>query len=340
MGTIDLPVLRFDVTTNDWVLFAPARARRPHSRSGDEVSNDASPCPFCPGNEHLAAEELLREPDEHGVPWRVRVVRNKYPALDPAASPDQTGFGPGFRQMGGYGVHEVVIESPEHSLRLPEQSADQVERVLRVLHTRFTRLMTDPRLRAIVAFKNQGERAGTSLAHPHWQLIATPVVPSLLRHKHIVATEYFDRTGASLYTVALEEELAAQTRVLASNAAFVALLPFASHVPYQIRILPREPRGSFAHVQPHSFRPLAEILRDVLSRLDRALDAPDFNLTVATAPLGDENEPYFIWHIDVLPRLTTPAGFELGSGMAINPVLPEDAVVALRAAEIREESPG
>ncbi len=328
----DAPLLRFDATTNDWVLFAPARARRPHAAVRETAAaQPVEPCPFCPGHEQLTPRDVLREPDEPGSAWRVRVAPNKFPALDRAAAFQPRELGRVFRELGGFGVHEVIIESPEHGAALADLPTEQIERVLRVLHARFTSLMEDPRLRAILIFKNQGERAGASLAHPHWQLIATPVVPRLLRLKHSVATEYFDRTGSCLYVVALEDELASDARVLAENDAFVAVLPFASHVPYQVRIQPRAPAASFARLAPSMQRPLSTLLKTVLARLARALDNPDFNLTINTAPLADEDEPYFVWHIDVLPQLGPAGGFELGSGMAINPVLPEDATSVLRA---------
>lgn len=325
------PVLRHDATTNDWVLFAPARARRPHAGVPAAAVAKAAEgtCPFCPGNEHLTPGEVLRVGGGEAG-WRVRVVPNRYPALTPSASPEQRELGPVFREMGGHGLHEVVIESPEHSRPFSQQPQEQVERVLQALHLRFTAMMADPRLRAIVVFKNQGERAGTSLSHPHWQIIATPVVPRLLRLKHTIAAEYFDRTGECLYCVSRDQELAAGERVLAANDAFVAVLPFASQVPYQVRIFPREHQSSFAGASAGQLRLLAEMLSRVLGRIERALDHPDFNLTLGTAPLGDEEKRYFLWHVDVLPRLATPAGFELGSGMSINPVLPEEAAAALR----------
>lgn len=326
--------LRFDVTTNEWVLFAPARARRPHDAAvaAAEPGASASTCPFCPGQEAATPGEIVRLKDEGPAGWSVRVIPNKFPALDPAASDEQVELGRVFHEMGGYGAHEVVIESPDHSRLLADQPREQVERVLRVIHGRFLDLMRDRRLRAIVVFKNHGERAGTSISHPHWQIIATPVVPHQLRLKHEIATDYFDRTSKCIYCVTLEEELSAQTRVLDANDDYVAVLPFASHVPYQVRILPLAHRSSFASVAPERLYLLAEMLQSVLGRLARLLGRPHFNLTLGTAPLGDEEKRYFLWHIDVLPRLTTPAGFELGSGMAINPVLPEVAARELREA--------
>ncbi len=331
--TNETPRLRFDVTTHDWVLFAPARARRPHASPTKTLHRDStSECPFCPGHEHETPEEILRVPSVGGGEgWSVRVVPNKFPALDRSASPEQVEQAHVFREMGGYGAHEIVVESPDHHVQLAQQPCEQVERVLCVIHERFESLAREPRLRMIVVFKNQGERAGASLTHPHWQLLAAPLVPRLLRLKHDVATEYFDVTSKCVYCVTLAQELAAGERVLVSTDDYVVVSPYASQVPYQLRILPREHQSSFGRVAPARLGRLAEVLLEALVRLDRALGAPPFNITLGTAPVGDEDEPYFHWHLDILPRLTTPAGFELGSGMAINPVLPEDAARELRA---------
>jgi UDPglucose--hexose-1-phosphate uridylyltransferase len=234
--------------------------------------------------------------------------------------------------MGGCGAHEVIIESPDHERFLGQQPVEQVELVLRTLQARFNDLMRDVRFQAIILFKNHGEGAGTSLRHPHWQLIAMPVVPRLLRLKHAVATDYFDQTGRCLYCVLLREELAAVDRMVAQNDHFAAFVPYAAHLPFETWILPKVHEASFGGMKPALFRPLAEILKTTLSMLFAGLDNPHFNLTINTVPRGDEDKEYFLWHVQILPRLTMPAGFELGSGMAINPMLPEDAARSLREA--------
>jgi UDPglucose--hexose-1-phosphate uridylyltransferase len=235
--------------------------------------------------------------------------------------------------MGGCGAHEVIIESPDHSAILAQQPVEQIEFVLRTLQVRFNDLMRDARFQTIILFKNHGEGAGTSLAHPHFQLIATPVVPQQLRIKHRIATDYFDRSGRCLYCVLLAEELAAGKRIIAENEHFAVFLPYASHVPFETWVLPKQHQASFGLVDGGLLRPLAEILKTALLKLHVALENPDFNLTINTVPRGDEDKEYFLWHLQVLPRLTTPAGFELGSGMSINTVLPEEAADFLRDME-------
>jgi UDPglucose--hexose-1-phosphate uridylyltransferase len=202
---------------------------------------------------------------------------------------------------------------------------EQIELVLRTVQLRHQDLMRDRRFQAIIAFKNHGPAAGTSLEHPHWQIIATPVVPRSLRQKLTVAEEYFDRTGECLYCVALKDELATDKRILAKNEDYVALLPYASHVPFETWIVPLKRQATFAAVDGGLLKPLAQLLRAVLLKLYTALDNPSFNLTIDSVSRGDETKEYFMWHLRILPRLTTPAGFELGSGMSINTVLPEDA---------------
>lgn len=333
--------LRYDVTTHDWVIFAPERARRPNDFKKEKPAvappGEESHCPFCPGNEHLTGPEIyaVRDNTPPNKPgWQVRVVPNKFPALCIEEDPRRLEDGPFHRHMGGCGAHEVIIESPDHNRFPGEQSIEQIELLLRTLHVRFNDLMRDARFQTIILFKNHGVRAGTSLHHPHWQLIATPVVPRMLRTKYAVATDYFDATGHCLYCEMLAEELSAEQRVLAENQHFAAILPYASHVPFEIWILPKEHQASFGTMDASRLRPLAELLKLVLLKLYVGLENPDFNLTVNTVPRGDEDKMYFLWHLQIVPRLTTPAGFELGTGMAINFSLPEDAAAYLRDIKI------
>lgn len=325
-----MSLLRFDPTTNDWVVFAPSRALRPHTIASQDkpgvVERPAS-CPFCPGNEELTPPEIrsLRQDRHDARSWLVRVVPNKFPALRIEETSRRAEEGRSFRSMGGCGAHEVVVESRDHAAVLAQQPVEQIERVLACVQERYQDLMRDERFQAVIIFKNHGEGAGTSLAHPHWQVIATPVVPRMLRLKNFEAIGFYDREGVNLYDMLLQDELAAGSRILATNDDFAALCPYASHSAFETWIMPRKRQASFAAVAPTALRALAEMLKIVLLKLHTALNNPDFNLTIDSAPRGEEDEPYFLWHLRILPRLATTAGFELGSGMAINTVLPEQA---------------
>jgi UDPglucose--hexose-1-phosphate uridylyltransferase len=325
--------LRYDVTTHDWVIFAPERAKRPQpladSQRPRERSQDPE-CPFCPGNERMTPGEILTLPGGGSGAWQVRVVANKFPALRIEEETRRQDEGPLFRRMGGCGAHEVIVESPDHDGFLGHQPVEQIERVLRALQLRFNDLLRDDRFQAIIPFKNHGRSAGSSLGHPHWQMIATSVVPHMLRIRHALATEYFDATGCCLYSTFLEEELASGERVLLSNQEFAAILPYASHDPFETWILPRVRESSFGRARPEILPSLAAVLKTVLSKFYAGLGNPDFNLVLNTVARGDVGKRYFLWHIQILPRLSTLAGFEIGSGMSINTVLPEEGARYLR----------
>ena len=337
---IQRSAMRLDPTTGDWVLFAPSRLLRPqefrpHRPAALREATPDRKCPFCPGAEQLTPPEVYREPPSNGSSeWLVRVVPNRFPALQVEESPRRVTDGPGFERMGGCGAHEVIIESPVHSTPLALQPIDQIERVLRAARSRYRDLMQDQRMQAIVVFENYGTNAGTTLSHPHWQVIATAVVPPLLRLKHRIATEYFDRTGDCLYCAMTRRELDASERVVVANDAFAAVVPYASHIPFELWILPQRHVPSFGDVADHELRPLAEILRTSLQSLHACLEDPDYNMTIDSVARGDEHKAYFLWHIRVLPRLAPQSGFELGSGMSVNTVLPEEAAAYLRASDL------
>lgn len=328
-----MPELRFDYATSDWVVFAPLRKLRPHSIRSGHNGDPAPPrdlaCPFCPGNEALTPHVIDQE--TYAGNWTIRVVPNKFPALQIEEDDHRISDGVVFQRMGGCGAHEVVVESPLHDAVLANQPIDHIESLLNVLHRRYVDLMRDRRFQSVIVFKNHGERAGTSLRHPHWQIIATPVVPRLQQSKYIEASEFYNRTGACLYEVILQEELSSGQRIVATNPEFVAFLPYAGHLPFETWIIPRRDQPGFGLLEPSQLRAFAELLQNVLARLYVGLENPDFNLTIDTASRGNEDQPYFRWHARILPRLSTAAGFELGSGMAINTVMPEEAADFLRA---------
>ena len=324
-----MSTLRQDPTTRQWVIVSPVRADRPHAptvtpRPPLPVLEPG--CPFCPGNEDMTPPEITREPADG---WMVRVVPNKYGALGGNGSTERGGS-PLFREMPGVGAHEVVIESPHHDARMDEMTVDEVARTVRMWRTRYRDLMALPQIRAVVIFKNFGPLAGTSLIHPHSQVVATPVfLPRLLRRLD-VATRYFDDNGHCVYDDLLEAERQTAARVVESESGFVSLVPFAAATPFETWILPATHESSFGELRDDEVQGFAEILRRTLGAIRKACGDPDFNLVLYSAPLNGHPEEYFHWHVKILPKLSTPAGFEIGSAMSINTVLPEDAALALR----------
>jgi UDPglucose--hexose-1-phosphate uridylyltransferase len=322
--------LRQDPTNGQWVILAPQRVRRPHeaaARIRQHLPRSDPGCPFCSGNEHRTPPEILRVPD--GEEWSVRVVPNLFPVL--AEGPvERPGTGP-FREMPGVGSHEVVIESRAHDAVLSAMSPSDVARVIGVWLTRYRALMARPEIREVVVFKNHGPLAGTSLDHSHSQIVATPVfLPRLLRRLD-VATRYFNDHETCVYDDVLTAELEAGDRIVHENPSFVAFAPFASASAVETWIVPRRHGPSFGGVRDDELTDLADSLVEIARLLFRAFEDPDWNLVVYSAP-SDGHEA-FHWHIKIVPRLTTLAGFEMGSAMGINTETPEHAASGVFAAQ-------
>lgn len=329
-----MSIIRQDPTTKEWVIVAAERIRRPHeyrqkARSFSQP-NESGPCPFCPGREASTPEEVFRIPDSGGTGWAVRVTANKFPALGPGGRLARREAGPLFREMDGVGAHEVIIETPAHDRSLPLMTDREVADILNAYQARYRSLREDARLKYIIIFKNHGEAAGTSLSHPHSQLVATPVPPMLLRRKYEVAIAHYDDTGRCLYRDVADEERRAKSRVVLETDLFLVFHPFASRVPFETWITPKRHQPSFGQVSPEDLLALAPVLRSTLRALHDRLGDPDFNYIIHSAPIEDENKDYYLWHIQILPRLTTIAGFELGSGIYVTTTLPEESATSIR----------
>lgn len=330
-----MSVIRQDPTTKEWVILATERGRRPHEFSGGDRARSTMAqdpdCPFCRGNEAMTPAPTLTFETPDGTGWTTRVIPNKFAALRLAGEPRRTEHGRLFREMAGVGVHEVIIETPVHNLPMPLMEEAELERILHAYQARYRALREDPRLKYVIIFRNHGETAGTSLVHPHSQLVATPIAPSLIRRKYDVAISHFDDTGRCLYCDVAEEERVAKQRMLIETNEFVVFHPFASRVPYETWILPTRHQPSFGQAAPEELAALSRVLRRVLRSLFDALGNPDFNLIVHSAPTEDETKAYYLWHIQVLPRLSAIAGFELGSGIYITTMSPEETAAFMRS---------
>mgnify|MGYP005833064209 CR=1 FL=1 len=265
-----------------------------------------------------------------GPGWRVRVVPNKFAALQPVGSLERCTENELFRRMDGVGVHEVIVESPVHNLYLPFMEERHVQEVVATWRERYLTLREDARFKLIMIFKNHGVGAGTSIDHPHSQLVATPVVPTDIRATFQKAFDFFDDTGQCVYCQMLAEELSLGRRVLLTSERFAVFHPFASRMPFETWIVPRKHGASFGLITVAEAEEFALLLKRVLRKIYFGLKNPDFNLLVQTAPVRDEFEDYFHWHVIILPRLTTTAGFEMGTGIYINTALPEETAAFLR----------
>jgi UDPglucose--hexose-1-phosphate uridylyltransferase len=210
---------------------------------------------------------------------------------------------------------------------LPEA---QVANILRVYKERYRLLSMDRRINHVTIFKNHGADAGASLQHPHSQLIATPVIPSQVRHRLHEALRHYDDEGKCMFCHMVEREVEEQTRLVVKSEHFVAMEVFASATPFATHIFPLRHMACFGEISASELADLARVLRSLLAKIYIGLENPDLNFTIRSGPSDYASARHFHWYVSVIPRLTRVAGFELGSGMFINTVLPETAAEFLR----------
>lgn len=298
-------------------------------RAAPPVASFVETCPFCPGNESKTPPEVLRSPANVSEPWAVRVIPNKFAALSSDVQPTRN-LQPLRRRIDGFGFHEVIIDSPDHARCMALLPDEHVASILRVYRERYNTLSIDRRVNHITIFKNRGAGAGASLQHPHSQLIATPVIPSQVRHRLHEALRHYDDAGECMFCHMVEREVEDQTRVVRKGEHFVAMEVFASPTPFVTHIFPLRHMASFGDITDLEIADLARVLRTLLAKIYVGLENPDLNYTVRSGPTEYNGARHFHWYVSVIPRLTRVAGFELGSGMFINSVLLEAAAEFLR----------
>ncbi|OIN98067.1 galactose-1-phosphate uridylyltransferase [Candidatus Desantisbacteria bacterium CG1_02_38_46] len=327
--------LRQNLATKEWVIIATERAKRPEEfksrKEKKELPAFNPACPFCPGNESNTPGETLRISDDGG--WKVRSFPNKFAALSKEGERRRKIEGIE-RWLNGVGIHEVIAETPLHNLTTALLPVENIELILGAYRARYLDILNDPRIELIIIFKNHGEAAGTSLEHPHSQLIATPVVPTQVRNRLEDAMRYFDDTGECVYCKMMAEEIKAKERILIETEHFISFVLYAALSPFHTWILPKRHTSSFGDITDEEIKDMAGILKNVLARFYYGLDDPNFNYVIRSAPTGGGVKEYFHWYLSIVPRLTKTAGFELGSGMFINISMPEDNAKFLREVRI------
>jgi UDPglucose--hexose-1-phosphate uridylyltransferase len=332
-----MPELRKDPIVGRWVIIATDRAKRPIAPRVEPLPPGKLLCPFCEGQEDKTPNEILAyrdrqtRPNERG--WRVRVVPNKFPALQVEGDLNKRGDGI-YDKMNGIGAHEVIIECPFHEITMANLSEEHIREVLWVYRDRLVDLKKDHRLVYGMLFKNVGSAAGATLEHTHSQLIVTPIVPISVWEEMNGALEFFNYRGRCIYCDMIHQELTTEKRIVLDTANFVSFSPYASRFPFETWILPKNHNSHYENIQKMEVDELGVVLKTILLKLEQALDRPAYNYIIHTSPFDTQSLPHYHWHIEVIPRLTRVAGFEWGTGFYINPVPPEQAAAFLRETEI------
>jgi UDPglucose--hexose-1-phosphate uridylyltransferase len=324
--------LRKDPVVDRWVIIANERSKRPNATAPTIKSNLEEPCPFCAGQEAETPPEVLAYRDgstrADSPGWRVRVVPNKFPALASVRDIPLRADSP-YHAMAGLGAHEVIIESPTHCLSMADLSEHQVEDVLRAYQQRSIALHDDPRWQSIIIYKNEGSAAGATLAHVHSQLLALPIVPSEVAQEWRALVAHHDATGRCRYCEILDHERTERRRIVIESAEFIGFCPFASRFPFEIWVMPKKHSAFFHTIAQDELRQLALMLRQCLRRLADIVDA-SLNFVLHSGPLKEAKHEHYHWHLEILPRISKIAGFELASGCYINTEAPEMAARQLR----------
>jgi UDPglucose--hexose-1-phosphate uridylyltransferase len=336
-----VPELRIDPLTGQRAIVAGARAGRPGGelRATPAPELDPESDPFAEGHEDRTPPEIYAVRPNRGPAdspgWTVRVVPNLYPALSadserPAAAEEPTHV-PGvnadrdlFWSAPALGAHEVIVNSPKPVLSLAQLEAHDVAGAMDVWRERMRAHADAAYVHMIV---NERAEAGASLPHTHAQLYALDFVPAAVARERERFGAYATRTmGGNLLADLVQEEVRKRERIVAIDDDTVLMAPYGARVPFQLLLAPRRPRMRFEDDGPTG----SAMLHEALNRLARRLGSnPPLNLWVRTAPLGAEQ---FSWRIDILPRLTHLAGLELGVGVHLNIVPPEQAAAELREA--------
>ena len=325
------PELRRDPITSSWVILAAGRGKRPHAPGPTGAApGQGDSCPFCEGRESETPAEICACRAGGGCDcpgWTIRVFPNKFPILANTAPADGGDMDPLAQRAPASGYHEVIVDSPDHRVTPWELGAGQVLAMLETYRDRFIALRDQGDIKYVHIIRNHKAAGAASLEHPHSQLFALPFIPPTIDAELAgFAAARAGEAGCVLCDL-LEEEERLGGRIVAANDDFVAFAPFASRLPYELWIAPRRHQHSFEDCD--SLAALSQLMTAVLNRYRERLDDPPFNYWIHTYPLHGESRPYH-WHLEIVPRLTIPGGLELGAGVWVNTVAPEDAAADLR----------
>jgi UDPglucose--hexose-1-phosphate uridylyltransferase len=342
--------LRHDPLEKQWVLMAPNRGLRPLDFLPPRrliVDRKSHPCPFCVVIADPQGPQV-RIAERHLDGDRVLVLANRFPALSIESPTDRSGVGP-YDVMSGVGAHEVVVETEHHDIPFRALPVEQRANVLLAWRDRALDLMRDRRVQHVQIFRNEGPRAGATLEHAHSQIVATPVRPDRVKRLVANVTAHWHQRERCLLCdiLAFEDEArtrasqASPHRIIAEDGPFIAWCPFASRHPFEVQIAPRRHEARYTGLTEQAALSLSRLLGKVLDALHEALAGTDFNLVLDLPPSGDSYtlahhglehiDHAWHWKVNLVPRLLPYGGFELGTGVLINPTLPEDAAEHLRS---------
>ena len=325
-----LSELRQDLVSGDWILIAPKRGVRPHAFENKEKRERTHEkgCPFESPKIHSHSEPFLQFHDKND--WTLQIIENKFPAFthrDICGSLLKTG--PYFVTQ-GIGHHDLVI-TRDHHKDFPDLNREAALDVFKAFQDRYLMLLDDNCLAYVSIFHNWGPKAGASIDHPHYQIIAIPVVPPDVEHSLQGSLKYFKKNKSCVHCAMIAWEKKEKKRVVFENKHAIAFAPFVSRNSFEVRVFPKKHLPFFENTEENDLEATALALQKCLKLIKLALKDPDYNFFIHTAPAKDKKSfSHYHWHIEVLPKANVSAGFELGTGIEINPIDPDAAAKILR----------
>lgn len=335
--------LRWDPLQDTWTVFSPERARRPQDYLLTRQEDTNVTCPFCYGREDKTPPEVYavrpQSGQANGPQWQVRVVPNKFPILGIEGQLQRQGVGL-YDRLSGIGAHEVIIETPQHRCHPGDIGSANWEMTLKAFQSRLRDLRRDHRFRYLQIYQNHGQEAGAPIPHAHSQLLAVPVVPPLIKRRLQVCREHFQRKERCLVCDLIQQEQHGGKRCVYDDGQFLVCLPYAAPYPFQLRIMPLQHQHDFAQISAEQVQALAQTLVKTLQALRHTLRDPAFQMVLYTAPpphprpgrpdyWSSLSQDYH-WHLEIIPLLRPPVGFEWATGLYINPTPPEQAASFLQ----------
>jgi UDPglucose--hexose-1-phosphate uridylyltransferase len=326
--------LRKDPVGGRWVIVYTEHPNKPEDFEYEQHIQKGGVCPFCYGSEAMTPPEIEAFRDPSTFPntsgWQVRVVPNKFPALQIEGELNRKGLGI-YDQTNGIGAHEVLIETPYHNKDIPDLLNPEVESIISMSCRRARDLVKDKRFKYIMLFRNYGKAAGASLEHPHTQIVALPMVPKSAREEIKGAEDYFEYRERCIFCDIIRQEIEEKKRIILENKYFISFCPFASRFPFEIWIIPKKHHGHFYHMPEEEIPALATILRETIGKIKKVFVNLSYNFIIHSSPVnGDYDVEYYHWHIEFMPKLMRVAGFEWGTGFYIDPTSPEKAAEYLK----------
>lgn len=326
--------LRQDLVSGDWILIAPGRLHyTAHSfrlsQQNKRVRQPIGACPFEKPFENVsnkvilsyvdyAATGVVRKTTDKNKNWRLLVLENKHPAVISSRQVAKTKHYGLFSTVEGIGHSDLVI-TRDHDKNFPALSPRDAFHVLEAMRDRYLMFLDDKNLAYVSMFHNWGPAAGASVYHPHYQILAIPVVPPDVHHSLSGSTRFYKTHHTCVHCAMIQWERKEKKRIIFENENAIAIAPFVSRNPCEVRVFPKRHRPYFENTFDEELRDVSEALQKILVSIQKKLKDPDYNFFIHTAPIADKkNYSHYHWHVEVYPKLSKLGGFEFSTGIEIN----------------------